>query len=143
MKQTFTAFISGLLFGLGLILAGMANPAKVLDFLDLTGAWDPSLAFVMLGAILVGSVAFAVAAKRPSSLLDLTMHLPTTKHLDKRLVIGSMAFGAGWGLAGICPGPALVLVGAGNSKGILFAIAMIVGMGLFELIEIQRLRHTK
>lgn len=143
MKQTLTAFISGLLFGLGLLLAGMANPAKVQDFLDITGAWDPSLAFVMLGAIVIGWIAFNIAAKRENSLLNLTMHLPTAKHLDKRLMLGSTAFGVGWGLAGICPGPALVLVGAGNTKGMLFALAMIVGMVIFELVEIQRLRHTK
>lgn len=143
MKQTLTAFTSGLLFGLGLLLAGMANPAKVQDFLDITGAWDPSLAFVMLGAIMIGWIAFNIAAKRDNSLLNLTMHLPTAKHLDKRLVLGSTAFGVGWGLAGICPGPALVLVGAGNTKGMLFALAMIVGMVIFELVEIQRLRHTK
>jgi len=143
MKQTLTAFISGLLFGLGLLLAGMANPAKVQDFLDITGAWDPSLAFVMLGAIMIGWIAFNIAAKRENSLLNLTMHLPTAKHLDKRLILGSAAFGVGWGLAGICPGPALVLVGAGNTKGMLFALAMIVGMVIFELVEIQRLRHTK
>jgi uncharacterized protein len=143
MKQTLTAFISGLIFGLGLLLAGMSNPAKVLDFLDITGAWDPSLAFVMLSAIAIGWIAFRYAAKRDNSLLNLTMHLPTTKHIDKRLVIGSAAFGIGWGLVGICPGPALVLVGSGNSKGLLFTLAMVTGMVVFELIEMQRLRHTK
>lgn len=143
MKPTLTAFVSGLLFGIGLILAGMANPAKVLGFLDIAGAWDPSLALVMVGAIAVGSIAFAIAAKRDSSWLALTMHLPTAKHLDKRLVLGSLAFGAGWGMAGICPGPALVLVGAANSKGVVFTVAMLAGMALFELIEIVRLRHAK
>lgn len=143
MKPTLTAFVSGLLFGIGLILAGMANPAKVLGFLDIAGAWDPSLALVMVGAIAVGSIAFAIAAKRDSSWLALTMHLPTAKQLDKRLVLGSLAFGAGWGLAGICPGPALVLVGAANSKGVVFTVAMLAGMALFELIEIVRLRHAK
>lgn len=142
MKQSITALVSGLLFGIGLILAGMADPSKVLGFLDIAGAWDPSLALVMIGAIAVGSMAFAMAGKRNKSLLALTIHIPTAKHIDKRLVLGSLAFGSGWGLAGICPGPALVLVGTGNSKGLLFAVAMLVGMALFELIEIVRLMNN-
>jgi len=143
MKHSLSAFLSGLVFGLGLILAGMANPAKVLGFLDLTGAWDPSLAMVMIGAISVASLAFAVAAKRNQSFFASPMHLPTAKHPDKRLIMGSVAFGAGWGLAGICPGPALVLVGAGNSQGLLFTFAMLVGMALYEVIEVVRMRRAK
>jgi uncharacterized membrane protein YedE/YeeE len=143
MKQTFTALFSGLLFGVGLILSGMSNPAKVLDFLDITGPWDPSLLFVMAGAITIASIAFTVIAKRDTSLLQLEIHIPTTKHINKRLVLGSMTFGIGWGLAGICPGPALVLLGAASSKGILFTIAMLVGMAGYELLETWRLRHTK
>ena len=142
-KNNFFALLSGLLFGLGLILAGMANPAKVLGFLDLAGMWDPSLALVMAGAIAVGTVAFAIAGKRDLSLLGLTMHLPISRHIDKRLVFGGLAFGIGWGLAGICPGPALVLLGTGSVKGLVFVIAMLVGMGIFEYSEIHRLRHNK
>lgn len=142
-KNNFLALLSGLLFGLGLILSGMANPAKVLGFLDLAGAWDPSLALVMGGAIAVGTVAFAIAGKRDLSLLGLTIHLPTARHIDKRLVLGSLAFGIGWGLAGVCPGPALVLLGTGSVKGLVFVFSMLVGMGIFEYLEIRRLRHNK
>lgn len=142
-KNNFLALLSGLLFGLGLILSGMANPAKVLGFLDLAGAWDPSLALVMGGAIAVGTVAFAIAGKRDLSLLGLTIHFPTARHIDKRLVLGSLAFGIGWGLAGVCPGPALVLLGTGSVKGLVFVFAMLVGMGIFEYLEIRRLRHNK
>ena len=131
------ALLSGLIFGFGLILAGMANPAKVLAFLDIT-AWDPSLALVMGGAIAVGFVAFKIAGKRASSFLGLPMNIPTSRVIDKRLVIGALVFGAGWGLAGICPAPAFVLLGTGSIKGIVFLISMLVGMGIFELIESRR-----
>lgn len=133
-----TALLTGLIFGLGLILAGMADPSKVLAFLDITGAWDPSLALVMGGAIAVGSVAFAVIGRRNRSYLGLPMHLPTARVIDKRLVLGSLAFGIGWGLAGICPGPALVLLGTGSIKGIVFVVAMLLGMGIFEILERSR-----
>ena len=129
------ALLSGLVFGFGLIVSGMTNPEKVLDFLDLAGAWDPSLALVMGGAIAVGLAAFTLAKKRTQSLLGLPMQLPTAKQIDWRLVGGSLSFGLGWGLAGICPGPALVLVGAGVSKGLIFVAAMLAGMGIFELLE--------
>ncbi|MDO9282133.1 MAG: YeeE/YedE family protein [Methylotenera sp.] len=130
------ALLSGLIFGLGLILAGMANPAKVLAFLDLAGWWDPSLGLVMGGAIAVGLIAFKIAGKRSSSFLDLPMNLPTSRIIDKRLVIGGLVFGIGWGLVGICPAPAFVLLGTGSIKGIVFLVAMLIGMGLFELFEI-------
>ncbi len=130
------ALLSGLIFGLGLILAGMANPAKVLAFLDLAGWWDPSLGLVMGGAIAVGLIAFKIAGKRSSSFLGLPMNLPTSRIIDKRLVIGGLVFGIGWGLVGICPAPAFVLLGTGSIKGIVFLVAMLIGMGLFELFEI-------
>lgn len=129
------ALLSGLIFGFGLILSGMANPAKVLGFLDLAGAWDPSLAFVMGGAIGVGVVAFAVARSRERSLLGDRMNMPTSTAIDNRLVVGGLLFGIGWGLAGICPGPALVLVGAGEAKGIVFVVAMLAGMLVFEVVQ--------
>jgi uncharacterized protein len=125
----------GLMFGLGLILAGMTDPGKVIGFLDLAGNWDPSLALVMGGAIAVGAGAFAIARNRQTSLLGLVMRLPGNTVVDKRLVFGSMAFGTGWGLAGFCPGPALVAMAAGHSKALLFVAAMVVGMGLFELAQ--------
>jgi uncharacterized membrane protein YedE/YeeE len=112
----FFALLSGLLFGIGLIVGGMANPAKVIGFLDITRVWDPSLAFVMGGAISVGFFAFRAAARRKRPLCGDKMHLPTANHIDKRLVGGAVIW-HGWGLAGICPGPGLVLLGAGFSQG--------------------------
>ena len=132
------AFVAGLVFGVGLLVSAMANPAKVQAFLDLAGRWDPSLAFVMAGANAVALVAFAIAKKRTTSLLGTPMQLPTSRRIDVRLVAGSVAFGVGWGLAGFCPGPALVALGTGNAKAIIFVPAMIVGMLVFELVERAR-----
>ena len=136
------SLLTGLVFGVGLIVSGMANPAKVLGFLDLAGTWDPSLAFVMGGAIAVGFVAFAVARRRTVSLLGAEMKLPTARQIDRRLVAGSVLFGVGWGVAGFCPGPALVALGMGEAKALVFVAAMLAGMGLFELIE-QRQRKAR
>ncbi len=132
------AFLAGLVFGIGLLLSGMADPAKVLGFLDLAGSWDPSLALVMVGAIAVATIGFAVARRRTTSLLGTPIRLPTKRSIDRRLVVGSTLFGAGWGLAGFCPGPALVALGMGEGKAIVFVVAMLAGMGLFELIESRR-----
>jgi len=132
------ALITGLVFGIGLIVAGMTNPAKVLGFLDLAGRWDPSLALVMAGAILVALPAFRVAARRRQSLLGEPMHLPTATRIDRRLVLGSLAFGAGWGLAGFCPGPALASLATGAVQPLIFCAAMLAGMGIFELLERRR-----
>ena len=129
------SLLAGLVFGLGLILSGMADPAKVLGFLDLAGPWDPSLAFVMAGAIAVGLAAFALAKNRTVSYLGLDMKLPTTRDIDRRLVGGSLLFGIGWGIAGFCPGPGLVALGMGAIKAVAFVAAMLVGMGLFELLQ--------
>ena len=134
----FASLLAGLVFGLGLIVSGMADPAKVLGFLDLGGAWDPSLAFVMAGAIAVGALAFAVASKRTVSFLGATMKLPTSRDIDRRLVIGSVLFGIGWGVAGFCPGPGLVALGMGEVKALVFVVAMLLGMGAFELLERRR-----
>ena len=132
------ALITGLVFGIGLIVSGMTNPAKVLGFLDLAGRWDPSLALVMAGAILVALPAFRVAARRRQSLLGEPMHLPTATRIDRRLVLGSLAFGAGWGLAGFCPGPALASLATGAVQPLIFCAAMLAGMGIFELLERRR-----
>ena len=129
------AWLAGLIFGLGLLIAGMANPAKVLGFLDLTGHWDPSLAFVMLGGIAVASIGFFIAGRRARTWLGLPVQIPTARQIDRRLIGGSLLFGVGWGLAGICPGPALVLVGAGMAKGLVFVIAMLAGMAVFTWRE--------
>jgi uncharacterized protein len=131
----FTSLLAGLVFGLGLILSGMADPAKVLGFLDLAGSWDPSLALVMLGAIAVGLVAFTVAKQKTKSLLGSELKLPTARHIDRRLVVGSLLFGTGWGIAGFCPGPALAALGMGELKAAVFVAAMLLGMGIYELLE--------
>jgi uncharacterized membrane protein YedE/YeeE len=135
MQHRITEFAVGLLFGVGLILSGMTDPGKVIGFLDLFGQWDPSLALVMGGAILVGVFAFAIARKRTSTFLGGALHLPKSNDIDRRLVVGGLVFGAGWGLAGFCPGPALVSLGAGQPQAAVFVIAMLAGMGVFELLE--------
>jgi len=137
-RALFTAFLTGLIFGFGLILSGMVNPAKVLAFLDLAGAWDPSLGLVMGGAIAVALPAFQLLKRRTETVFAEPLHLPTRQDIDARLIVGSLGFGIGWGLAGFCPGPALVAVGALKPEAIVFVIAMLVGMGLFELIEQRR-----
>jgi uncharacterized protein len=136
--QIVMAFIVGLVFGIGLIVAGMTNPAKVQGFLDLAGNWDPSLAFVMGGAILVGLFAFRWAGRRERALLGDAMRLPSATRIDRRLVLGSLAFGAGWGLAGFCPGPALASLASGGAKAIVFTGAMLAGMAVFDVLERAR-----
>ena len=130
-----SALLSGLVFGLGLIVSGMANPAKVLGFLDLAGAWDPSLALVMGGAIAVGFFAFLIAKNSTRSLIGAEMKLPTASAIDSRLLAGSALFGAGWGIAGFCPGPGLVALGMGEQKAIVFVAAMLAGMVIFSWLE--------
>lgn len=136
-----TEFFVGLLFGLGLLLSGMTDPAKVLGFLDLFGMWDPSLALVMGGAIAVGFFAFALAKKRTMNFLGSVLHLPKSTQIDKRLVLGGLTFGAGWGLAGFCPGPGIVSMASGEVKAALFVAAMVAGMVLFEIAERTGLRQ--
>ena len=134
-KTTISAFIAGLIFSLGLLLSGMANPEKVLGFLDLFGAWDPSLALVMGGAIAVGLPAFMLAKKRGSAVLGGEIHLPSKRELDKRLLLGSLTFGVGWGLAGFCPGPGIVATGALQPGAAVFTLAMVGGMFVFRLMD--------
>jgi len=133
-----TSLLTGLVFGLGLIVSGMANPAKVLGFLDVGGAWDPSLALVMAGAIAVGFVAFRFMKNRTLSLMGAEMKLPTASRIDQRLVMGSVLFGIGWGIAGFCPGPGLVALGMGEPQALVFVAAMLIGMIVFELLELRR-----
>lgn len=138
--QILISFAVGLVFGIGLIVAGMTDPARVLGFLDLAGAWNPSLALVMGGAILVALPAFAVACQRQRTLLGAPLQLPTSTRIDRRLVFGALAFGVGWGLAGLCPGPALALLASGNGKVLLFVASMVAGMLIFAALE--RLRRA-
>jgi hypothetical protein len=137
-----SAFGVGLVFGIGLVISGMTDPSKIIGFLDLAGPWDPSLALVMGGAVAVGFVAFRVARRRTAAFLGGAMHLPTARQIDRRLVAGSLVFGIGWGLAGYCPGPAVVSVGMGQDKAIVFVVAMLAGMAIYELIERVRQRRT-
>ncbi|MFV8834176.1 DUF6691 family protein [Aquisalimonas sp.] len=138
MRTLLSAFVVGLIFGVGLLVSGMANPQKVLGFLDLAGAWDPSLALVMVGAIGAAFIAFRVAAGRRESLLGEPMRLPARADIDGRLLFGALGFGVGWGMAGFCPGPAVVALGAGEAKALVFVASMVAGMGVFELIERKR-----
>jgi uncharacterized membrane protein YedE/YeeE len=133
------AFAAGLVFGIGLILSGMTDPGKVIGFLDIFGNWDPSLAFVMAGAILVGFFAFALARRRAQTFLGGALHLPQNRDIDNRLVGGSLVFGVGWGLAGYCPGPALVSFGSGQEKAAIFVATMLLGMLIYTALE--RLIH--
>ncbi|ASM16308.1 YeeE/YedE family protein [Serratia marcescens] len=138
MLKTLLALLSGVIFGLGLIIAGMANPAKVLAFLDVTGMWDPSLALVMAGAIAVAAPAFLWARRRERSLLGEPLQIPAAGRVDRRLLAGSALFGIGWGIAGICPGPAWVLAGAEIGRVWPFLLAMLAGMALYDVIMRRR-----
>ncbi|UAW97596.1 YeeE/YedE family protein [Halopseudomonas nanhaiensis] len=139
-----SAFIVGLVFGFGLILSGLTDPSKVLGFLDVTGVWDPSLGLVMAGAILVSSVAFFFASRRTRAVFGEEMRLPTATQIDRRLVLGGLAFGAGWGLAGYCPGPAVASLFTGMVEPVIFVAAMLAGMTMYELqsrMTGESLRH--
>ena len=133
-----SAFICGLLFGLGLLMAGMANPAKVLGFLDIAGLWDPSLALVMIGAIAVAFVAFWYSKKKPQSLLNTKFNWPEATAITRPLLAGSALFGLGWGLVGLCPGPALVLAGTGSVQGLIFIVFMLIGIRLVDYIQARQ-----
>lgn len=128
MSRAFSAFAAGLVFGLGLVLAEMTNPAKVLAFLDLFGDWDPSLAFVMASALAVTALGYRLAWRRPAPLLAPEFQVPVATRIDRRLLIGATLFGAGWGLVGLCPGPALAVVTMAGPKALVFVAAMVAGM---------------
>lgn len=135
-----TAFVAGVMFGLGVLLAGMADPAKVLGFLDLFGRWDPSLGLVMAGAIAVAILPMQWARRQQRSVLDAPMQLPLKREPDRRLIGGSLLFGVGWGIGGICPAPAVSLLLLGHWQIVLFVPAMLAGMWLFSALEGRRAR---
>lgn len=137
--QWISAALAGAVLGLGLILSGMANPGKVIGFLDVTGPWDPSLGLVMGGGLAVGSIGFALLKKQPKTLLGEPLNLPASRKIDLRLILGSVLFGIGWGITGICPGPGLVLLGAGLHEGVIYIISLLAGMTLYSVIE--KVRH--
>lgn len=139
--QWLTAGLAGLVLGLGLILSGMANPAKVVGFLDVAGPWDPSLGLVMGGGLIVGSIGFAILKKQPKTLLGEPLNLPSNRKIDLRLIAGSVLFGIGWGITGICPGPGLVLLGAGIPEGVIYVASLLAGMALYSVVEKLRSHH--
>jgi len=143
MKSTLVAFISGVVFALGLGIGGMTQPAKVIGFLDFTGNWDPSLAFVMLGAIGVHSLFYRMLRNRSSSRFSLAISLPSRTEIDSRLIGGSVIFGLGWGIAGYCPGPALTSLASGNSSAVIFSVAMIAGIFAFDFRRVLSARQLR
>jgi uncharacterized membrane protein YedE/YeeE len=138
MPRIFAALITGLLFGLGLVVSHMIDPAKILSFLDLTGDWDPSLAFVMIGAIPVAAIGFRLTRGRSAPLLADVFVGPSKTVIDPPLVLGAVLFGVGWGLVGYCPGPALASLALGRLETAIFVAAMLAGMALYRLYEIGR-----
>ncbi len=142
MAKTVSAFAVGLLFGLGLLVSGMADPAKVLAFLDVTGRWDPSLALVMAGAVAVSAAGYQLARRRGRPILAPRLDVPARRELDARLIAGAAIFGLGWGLAGLCPGPALTILTVAPAEAATFVAAMVAGMLLFRLVPAARLKPT-
>lgn len=135
MRQSLAALLAGLLFGLGLVVSHMIDPVKVLGFLDLAGDWDPSLAFVMIGAIPVAAIGYRATGGHHAPLLDTRFHGPSRTRVDKPLVVGSALFGVGWGLVGFCPGPALASLVLGRWQSWVFVAAMLVGMVLYRFLD--------
>lgn len=133
MLRNLSALVAGIIFGLGLTISQMVNPAKVLSFLDIFGNWDPSLAFVMGGAMLVTTIGYKIVRKKKRPLFEEKFHIPTNKTIDARLAIGSVLFGVGWGLAGLCPGPAISALTIGGMPVLIFFVSMVAGFILFEL----------
>ena len=127
MKKIFIALLSGIIFGLGLSLSQMTNPNKVINFLDITGQWDPSLAFVMIGALLVSFIAFRVVLKRADPILEEGFHLSKRTDIDKQLLAGAAIFGVGWGISGYCPGPAVANLGVGSFEALVMVVSIYSG----------------
>jgi uncharacterized membrane protein YedE/YeeE len=138
MRALLTSFISGMVFALGLGISGMTRPIKVIGFLDFFGAWDASLAFVMIGAIAVYVAAYRWSRRMPSPLLAPDFSLPKRSDLDTKLILGAAIFGAGWGLSGFCPGPAITSLAAGAPAVLIFVAAMVVGMTLYTWVAESR-----
>lgn len=134
MPRVLSAYGIGLLFGLGLVISQMVDPAKVLAFLDVAGAWDPSLAFVMFGAVAVTAIGYRLVFARQAPVLADRFQVPNRSDIDKELIVGSALFGVGWGLAGFCPGPALTALGLGRWDVLLFVLAMLAGMAVHRLL---------
>ena len=141
MKQIFLALVAGALFGAGLTLSGMADPAKVRGFLDIFGAWNPTLAFVMAGAMLPMGIAWRIQARLRAPLAAAGFNLPDTSRLDTRLIGGAVLFGIGWGVAGLCPGPAITDLALAPRGGAIFVLAMLAGMALFKTITSRKGRE--
>lgn len=141
LRKNLAAFVSGVLFAVGLVVSGMTQPQKIISFLDFFGQWDPSLMFVMAGAIAVHMIAYRYIAKKPAPLFDSQFHVPQSKEITSQLVIGSALFGLGWGLGGFCPGPSLTAASAGSSSALLFVAAMVSGMFAYRFYE--RLKFPK
>ncbi len=132
------AIVSGLIFGVGLLISDMINPGRVLAFLDVAGSWDPSLAFVMGGALIPTAVAHIIRGRRSAPLLDSRFYVPANRSIDWRLVTGAALFGLGWGLVGFCPGPAIAALSTGRWEAVLFVAAMLVGMSVYRLSRRER-----
>lgn len=132
MFRNLSALLAGILFGLGLVVSQMVNPAKVIGFLDLFGQWDPSLAFVMGGALIVTAIGYRLVTNKQQPMFEEKFHIPTNKTIDARLAIGSVMFGAGWGLVGLCPGPAISALSIGGLPVVIFLVSMGAGVLLFE-----------
>jgi uncharacterized protein len=137
-----SAFLIGLIFGLGIAVSGMINPAKVLNFFDLAGTWDPSLAFVMGGALAVAIPGYRLVLARPAPALEDRFQLPDTRVIDRRLILGSATFGVGWGIAGFCPGGALPALGTARPEAFLFVAALIAGLLLARVLQSRPLART-
>jgi len=135
MKRLLSAFAAGLLFGCGLLLSGMADPARVLGFFDLFGLWDPTLALVMAGGLGVTALGYRWCLRRSGPLCAVQYQIPTNQSLDARLFVGSALFGLGWGLVGYCPGPAILAAGGGVYQALWFCLAMAVGMAVWKVLE--------
>jgi len=142
MNTLLGAFVSGLIFAIGLALSGMTQPAKVTAFLDLTGNWDPSLAFVMGGAILAYAPLYRLIRRRQAPLFAAAFAIPTRADIDPRLIGGAALFGVGWGLGGFCPGPAIVSLASGHISVVTFVASMLAGMYLFKLVDNLKTRHA-